>query len=120
MAWAFAFMGAFNVVIPFLFISWGEKLVPSGLASVLNSTMPLFTIIFAHLWLHDEKISLFRLGGLFIGFLGIIVLLSEELFQKISLIDLFQSNQMISAQRAVIHGCRLVYAIATTFSAVFA
>ena len=114
-AWAFAFMGAFNVVIPFLFISWGEKIVPSGLASVLNSTMPLFTIIFAHFWLHDEKISLFRIGGLFIGFLGILVLLSEELFQKISLLNLLQSNQMISAQLAVITAA-ICYAIATTFS----
>ena len=40
--------------------------------------MPLFTIIIAHFWLHDEKITLARLGGLVIGFLGIVLLVSKD------------------------------------------
>ena len=42
-------------------------LIDSGLASILNGTVPLFTILIAHFWLHDEKITLGRIAGLIVG-----------------------------------------------------
>jgi drug/metabolite transporter (DMT)-like permease len=45
----------------------------------LNATVPLFTIVIAHLFLLDDKMSVQRVLGLFIGFIGVIVLLSEDL-----------------------------------------
>ena len=53
----FVFMGVFNTVIPFLLITWGETKIDSSLASILNAATPLFVIIIAHFWLHDEKIT---------------------------------------------------------------
>src|SRR5712692_3823757 len=76
---AFLFMGIFNTGVPFLLITWGETRIASSLASILNASVPLFTIVIAHFWLHDEKITLPRLGGLLIGFLGIVVLVSRDL-----------------------------------------
>jgi len=113
--WAFAFMGAINVVIPFILISWGEIQVSSGLTSVLNGTMPLFTIIIAHNWLHDEKITPMRILGLVIGFIGIIVLLSKDLFQHDLIHEMLQPGNTLLGQLAIIIGA-ICYAVATTFS----
>ncbi len=68
-----------NTAIPFLLISWGEITVPSGLGSVLNSTMPIFSVLLAAAVLHDEHLSFARMGGVAIGFAGIFVLLSGDL-----------------------------------------
>jgi len=76
---AYLFMGAFNTAIPFTLISWGETRIDSGLASILNGTVPLFTIVIAHYWLHDEKIPLPRIAGLVVGFVGVVVLVSRDL-----------------------------------------
>lgn len=75
---AFLFMGAFNTAIPFTLISWGETRIDSGLASILNGTVPLFTIVIAHFWLHDEKITVPRIVGLIVGFVGVVVLVSRD------------------------------------------
>ena len=75
---AFIFMGIFNTAIPFVLISWGETQIDSSLASILNGTVPLFTIIIAHFWLHDEKITPPRIAGLVVGFIGVIVLVARD------------------------------------------
>jgi drug/metabolite transporter (DMT)-like permease len=76
---AFLFMGAFNTAIPFVLITWGETLIDSSLAAILNAAVPLFTIVIAHFWLHDEKITAARLAGLIVGFIGVVVLVSRDL-----------------------------------------
>lgn len=76
---AYVFMGVFQTALPFTLISWGETRIDSGLASILNGTMPLFVIVIAHFWLHDEKITLSRVVGLIVGFIGVVVLVSRDL-----------------------------------------
>ena len=71
-------MGVVNTALPFVLISWGETHIPSSLASILNGTVPLFTIVIAHFWLHDEKITLPRIAGLIVGFVGVVVLVSRD------------------------------------------
>jgi drug/metabolite transporter (DMT)-like permease len=63
-----------NTTLPFLLITWSESSIDSGLASVLNSTTPLFSIVIAHALLADDKITVGKLLGLVTGFLGIILL----------------------------------------------
>lgn len=75
----FVFMGVFNTVVPFLLITWGETKIDSGLASILNAATPLFVIVIAHFWLHDEKITAPRLAGLIMGFVGVVVLVLQNL-----------------------------------------
>lgn len=76
---AFLFLGAVNTALPFTLISWGETHIDSALASILNGTMPLFTIVIAHFWLKDEKINLQRSAGLITGFLGVSILVTRNL-----------------------------------------
>jgi drug/metabolite transporter (DMT)-like permease len=68
-----------GIVIPFSLITWGEQSIDSGLAAILNGTVPLFAIVLAALVLADEPITLNRLGGLVIGFAGVVVLTAPAL-----------------------------------------
>lgn len=73
-------LGLTNVAIPFFLISWGEQSIDSAVASILDATVPLFTILIAHYVLHDDKITLPKVMGLLIGFAGVVVLMSKDLF----------------------------------------
>jgi drug/metabolite transporter (DMT)-like permease len=73
-------LGLTNVAIPFFLISWGERSIDSAVASVLDATVPLFTILMAHYLLQDDKITLSKVIGLLIGFAGVVVLMSKDLF----------------------------------------
>jgi drug/metabolite transporter (DMT)-like permease len=64
--------------VPFTLITWGEREIDSGLATVLNATTPLFTLLLAHLALADERITLPKAIGLAIGFIGVAVLASRD------------------------------------------
>ena len=69
-----AFLGTTNIVVPFVLIAWGQQYIPSGMTSILNSTVPLFTIVLAAIALTDEHITVARLAGLGIGMGGVVLL----------------------------------------------
>jgi drug/metabolite transporter (DMT)-like permease len=75
----FLILGISNVAIPFFLISWGEQAIDSGVAAILDSTVPLFTIVIAHYLLHDDKMTVPKVLGLLIGFAGVIVLMSKDI-----------------------------------------
>lgn len=70
----FAVLGLVNVTIPWLLFSWAEIHIESGIASILNATMPLWTITIAPLVISDDKITLPKLAGLATGFLGVVLM----------------------------------------------
>jgi drug/metabolite transporter (DMT)-like permease len=74
-----AVVGVFNYAVPFTLISWGETRIDSSLASILNGTVPLFTILMAHVLLSDDRITPARMAGLLVGFAGVLVLVSRDL-----------------------------------------
>jgi drug/metabolite transporter (DMT)-like permease len=76
---ACAVVGLFNTALPFTLITWGETRIASGMAAILNGTVPLFTIVIAHFSLHDEPITPARAAGLVAGFAGVVVLVSRGL-----------------------------------------
>ena len=63
----------FGNLIPFNLISWSELFVDSVVASTLIGTMPMFTYLLTLLIFKNESFSYFKLFGLFICFLGLIV-----------------------------------------------
>ena len=65
-------------IAPFALIAWGEEHIESGMASVLNSTMPIFTSVFAAAFLAEERFTPARAAGLMLGFLGVLVLTGDE------------------------------------------
>ena len=74
----FAILGPTSLAIPIFLISWGERTIDSAVASILDATVPLFTIVIAHFWLDDDKMTLQKMLGLLVGFAGVIVLLSRD------------------------------------------
>lgn len=70
-------MAVVNIVLPFFLITWAEQSVESSLAAILTATVPLFVIVIAALFLHDEPITVNRLIGLVTGFVGVVVLTSR-------------------------------------------
>ena len=76
---AFFGMGLFNNAIPFSLIFWAQTELNSGVASILNATMPVFTVIAAHLLTKDEKMTKMRFLGVVLGFLGIIVMIGSPI-----------------------------------------
>jgi len=72
-------LGITNVAIPFFLISWGEQSIDSAVAAILDSTLPLFTILIAHFLLEDDKMTVPKVLGLLIGFAGVIILMSKDI-----------------------------------------
>jgi drug/metabolite transporter (DMT)-like permease len=73
-----AALGVLSIFLPFVLITWGETHISSGLASVLNGTTPLFTIVVAAVALRDEPLRVNRLVGLVVGFGGVAVVTSPS------------------------------------------
>ena len=76
---AFALLGPTSLAIPIFLISWGERSIDSAVASILNATVPLFTLLIAHVSLGDDRMTLPKVLGLLTGFAGVALLLSEGL-----------------------------------------
>jgi drug/metabolite transporter (DMT)-like permease len=72
-------MSVINIALPFALITWGEQSIDSALAAILNATVPLMTIVIAPLVFADEWITVNRLIGLGLGFVGVVVLVSGSL-----------------------------------------
>ena len=77
---AFFGMCILNNVIPFSLIVWGQQHIASGLASILNATTPLFTVIAAHILTRDEKMTMLKMLGVTIGFTGVVIMIGYEIF----------------------------------------
>jgi drug/metabolite transporter (DMT)-like permease len=79
---AFFILGLTNNAIPFSLISYGQTQITSGLASIFNATMPIWTVVIAHFWTSDEKITLNRAIGVLLGLAGVSVMIGPELLSK--------------------------------------
>ena len=89
---AFFGMGLLNNVVPFCLIVWGQTHIASGLASILNATTPLFSVVVANFLTTDEKMTGNRLGGVIVGFVGVVFLVGPSALE--------QSGANITAQAA--------------------
>lgn len=69
----FASVGVFGLVVPFLLISWGQRLIPSSTTAILGATTPLFTALINIVTRAEEKINAERIIGLGIGFMGVMI-----------------------------------------------
>lgn len=76
---AYLGMAILNCALPFCLIVFGQTRVPSGLASILNATTPIFTMVLAHFFLASERLDRRRAAGVLIGFAGVVVLFWDRL-----------------------------------------
>jgi len=66
-------IGLLNNVIPFSLIVIGQTFIPSGLASILNATTPLFTVMVMAA-MGEEALQMRRLAGVVLGVAGVVIL----------------------------------------------
>jgi drug/metabolite transporter (DMT)-like permease len=69
----FVAIGLLNNVIPFSLIVIGQTFIPSGLASILNATTPLFTVL-VMASAGEEALQVRRVAGVALGLAGVIIL----------------------------------------------
>lgn len=79
---AFLIMGLLNNLLPFSLLFWAQTMIPSGLASILNATTPVFAIVVAHFLLTDERMASNKAIGIVCGFFGVTVLLGGDLLSS--------------------------------------
>ncbi|MDA0368575.1 MAG: DMT family transporter [Proteobacteria bacterium] len=72
---ALAIMGVLNNAIPFTLIAWAQVTIEGGLASILNATTPIFSVVLAVFVARQESLTTNRLVGVLLGFSGVIVLI---------------------------------------------
>lgn len=102
-SWILPLVAFLNPYVPFLLISWAEQSIDTGMAAVLNATVPLFTLLLAPLFLPDEKPTWQTTLGALIGFSGIVILFGVPRLEMLS---------EMKGQFAVILAC-LCYALST-------
>ncbi|MET4032391.1 drug/metabolite transporter (DMT)-like permease [Bradyrhizobium sp. JR7.2] len=73
----FVAIGLLNNVIPFSLIVLGQTYIPSGLASILNATTPLFTVMVMAA-AGEEALQMRRVAGVALGLAGVIILRGWE------------------------------------------
>ncbi|MGB2002298.1 MAG: DMT family transporter [Porticoccaceae bacterium] len=103
---AFMMMGLLGNALPFSLIAWGQTHIGAGLASIINATTPIFTILIAGAFLSDEHITPRKMLGVTAGLAGVIVLIGPSALLELG------TNTM--AQLAVI-GAAVSYSCATVF-----
>jgi drug/metabolite transporter (DMT)-like permease len=76
-------MAALGNVFPFAMFAFSERHITSGLASIINATTPMFTVIVAHFWTHNEKFAWNKAVGVVCGLVGVTVVIGPSALNDI-------------------------------------
>jgi len=102
----FMFQACLNSVVPWTLIAWAERSVDAGLATILNSTSPIFTFFLTLAVAHREAASPRKLFGVAIGMAGICLIVGVQAFESL--------GQALVAQLAIV-AATICYAGAAVF-----
>ena len=106
--WAFfVAMAVLGNCLPYWLISWGQKSVDSALAGILMAVMPIATLLLAHVFVKDERMSWAKSAGFALGFVGVVILMGPE-----ATLRLEGHGSALLAQLAIVGGA-VCYAINT-------
>ena len=76
-------IGLLNTAVPFWLLSWGETRIDSGLASIIQASVPIFNAVLAYGFFHEERVTGRRLLGVAMGFVGVAVLVGAQPHAKL-------------------------------------
>jgi drug/metabolite transporter (DMT)-like permease len=74
----FLVQACLNSVIPWTLIAWGERSLDAGLATILNSTSPIFTFFLTLAFTRHEALTLRKLFGVLVGMAGICLIVGVQ------------------------------------------
>lgn len=104
---AFLAMGLLNNVLPFTLMAWGQLHIETGLTAILNASTAIWGVLVAAAVFADERLTLRRILGVLIGFLGVATVIGLSSLATLDLRSL--------AQLAVIAGT-VSYALAGSWA----
>jgi drug/metabolite transporter (DMT)-like permease len=79
--WArFLFQACQNSVVPFTLIAWAEQTTDAGVATILNSTSPIFAFLLTALITRHEAVTSRKLLGVSAGLIGTCLIVGVEAF----------------------------------------
>jgi len=84
----FFVIAALNNVVPFALFAYSERHITSGLASIINAMTPIFTVLVAHVWTHNEKLAWNKAAGIGFGFAGVTLLIGPAALRGLGNQDL--------------------------------
>ena len=79
----FLFQACLNSVVPFTLIAWAEQSVDAGLATILNSTTPIFTFLLTAIVVRHEAVTARKIFGVVAGLAGVCLIIGTEAFSGI-------------------------------------
>jgi len=100
------FLGVMAFGIPYALVYWGQKLIPSALASILFASYPFFVALFSHMFLPNEKMNALKVLAVIIGFAGVYVIFSGEVSLEA---DIALGGMAAIVMSAVIQAISLVF-----------
>jgi drug/metabolite transporter (DMT)-like permease len=103
----FLFQAFLNSVIPWTLIAWAERSVDAGLATILNSTSPIFTFFLTLAVAGQDAPSLRKVFGVAVGMAGICLIVGVQALSGI--------GEQLAAQIAIVVAT-ICYAGAAVFS----
>ena len=75
---ALVFIALVNNIVPFSLIVWAQTHITASVAAILNATVPIFGVVLAWFFAHDERPGLNKFIGVTLGFVGVVVLLAPS------------------------------------------
>jgi drug/metabolite transporter (DMT)-like permease len=79
-AWRVYFsLGVLTIGVPFALIYWGQQYVPTGLSSILFGMFPVAVALLAQLMLKDERLTVFKVAAIALGFAGVVVIFASDI-----------------------------------------
>jgi drug/metabolite transporter (DMT)-like permease len=73
-----AVVGLLNTAVPFWLLSWGETRIDSGLASIIQASVPIFNAVLAFAFFHEQRVTRQMLAGIAVGFAGVALLVGAQ------------------------------------------
>jgi drug/metabolite transporter (DMT)-like permease len=74
-----AFTGFISFTLNYGLIFWGEQYISSGLAALLQATIPAFGLVIAHFYLPSERMTIAKIAGVAFGIVGVGIVFSHQL-----------------------------------------
>ncbi len=100
-----------NSIGAWTLLAWGQQFIDSGLASVLNSTSPIFVFLITFFVTRHEATNPLRLVGACLGILGVVLVIGPNVLAGL--------GQQVAGQCAALVGA-MMYACAAIFGKRFA
>jgi len=71
-------VGLVQTAVPFWLLSWGETRIDSGLASIIQASVPIFNAVLAYAFFHEQRVTGPQLVGVVVGFVGVALLVGAQ------------------------------------------